>query len=84
MRIVKQHRLVSALRNYLTHLDSAVDARAIANARRELLSTVPQKSKWFFCEVDGQDYAVRVSKDSRIEIMHNIFNGFRSASHPRP
>jgi hypothetical protein len=79
-----QQRLVSALQRYFACRDEPADALALESARRAVLRTIPQVGKWFFCEVDGQDYAVRVSKASRIEIMRNIFNPCRVESRPQP
>lgn len=81
---MNQHRLVAALRNYLTHWNGPEDVMTVEGARQEVLHTIPQIGKWFFLEVDGQDYAVRVSRTSRIEIMRNIFNRRGIESHRQP
>ena len=43
-------------------------------AKLALRRTIPRRGEWFLCEVDGQDYAVRVMPNGRIEFMENIFD----------
>lgn len=75
MRVLKRHPFVAALRNYLVHRISLTETTRLEDARRELIHVIPRRGMWYLCEVDGRDYAVRVSHAGRIEIMQNIFNG---------
>jgi len=59
----------------LVHCVSPAGTTHSEDARRELLHVIPRRGMWYLCEVDGRDYAVRVSHTGRIEIMQNIFNG---------
>lgn len=54
-------------RAYLAHRDDR-------QAREAVIETIPKRNVWFFCEVDGQDYAVRVLRTGSVEIMDSIFS----------
>jgi hypothetical protein len=70
MERLAERTFVQAFRLYLRRGDEG--------AKRALRRAIPRRGEWFLCEVDGQDYAVRVLYNGRIEVMENIFDAMRS------
>jgi uncharacterized protein (DUF3084 family) len=67
MERLAQSVFAQTFRAYLTSPDDP-------QAQQEIIRAIPKRSRWFLCEVDGQDYAIRVLPTDRIELMHSIFS----------
>jgi hypothetical protein len=76
MERLAQSGFIRIFRAYLT---SPTDSQAQA----EVIRTIPKQRCWFLCEVDGEDYAIRVLPSGRIELMHSIFSRPLTRSSPR-
>jgi hypothetical protein len=70
MKRLRHEPVLRALRDYLREDVSEERDRA----KRAVLAAIPQRSTWYFCELDGESYAVRVLRSGRIEVMRSIFD----------
>ncbi len=73
MKRLRHESVLRALHDYLLGEMSEKRDRA----KRVVLEMIPQRSTWYFCEVDGESYAIRVLRSGRIEVMRNIFDADR-------
>lgn len=75
MKRLRHEPVLRALRDYLREDASKERDRA----KRAVLAAIPQRSTWYFCELDGESYAIRVLRSGRIEVMRSIFDAARFA-----
>jgi hypothetical protein len=67
MERLAQGSFVRAFRTYLSNQEAQ-------RAKQAVIEQIPKQGTWFFCEVDGQDYAIRVLHTGSVEVMHSIFS----------
>lgn len=67
MERLAQGAFVQAFRTYLAN-------REAQRAKQAIIKQIPRQGTWFFCQVDGQDYAIRVLHTGSVEVMYSIFS----------